>query len=399
MSNGAEAVGNAPLVFGDVVVTPYAELLDSPSGLSDARGGPIWPEWDRQVEARHCRGGRPCDRLPGSTGQPAATVARATWIGPIVRHYGHQVADFSMRILPSLLVDPDAKLLFATKPTLGIASLQEAPAFFHEILRWFGATIQQCELVAEPVVVTRLDVHAQAEQLLGPGPGEGVLDALDHLTLSRLGDDRKAQQKVALVTRGGVRGRPVGGFAGEAYLERVARASGVEVIQPGPDTSLLAELKAYHSTDQLVFLEGSALHSLQLAGRLSADITVFSRGHGHHIAEANIAPRARSLNYVDATVGMVHGLRPSGEAAKPTGIAILDDERLLRALQDVGFAVASRWSTREFTSCRDEDVREWLRGFKAAGRSEVPGSRDEALRTLTDCGLPSLLPYARRVLA
>jgi hypothetical protein len=45
------------LIFRDVVVSPFDELLEASSGRSDHRGGPDWPDWDRQTVARHRRRG------------------------------------------------------------------------------------------------------------------------------------------------------------------------------------------------------------------------------------------------------------------------------------------------------------------------------------------------------
>ena len=50
--------------YRDVIVVPYQALLDKWQDGEFHQGGPMWPEWDRQLAARHCRGGLPVDVMP-----------------------------------------------------------------------------------------------------------------------------------------------------------------------------------------------------------------------------------------------------------------------------------------------------------------------------------------------
>src|SRR5262245_5235752 len=108
------------LAFSDTAIVPFSELLDTPFGASDHRGGPVWPRFDGQMPARHCRAGVPIDVEPAVEGPFAETIGPVAWGGPIVRHFGHQLADFSMRLPHTVDRRPDLPLAFATKPDYGI---------------------------------------------------------------------------------------------------------------------------------------------------------------------------------------------------------------------------------------------------------------------------------------
>ena len=68
-------------------------------------------------------------------------------------------------------------------------------------------------------------------------------------------------------------------IAGEPYLEDVLRRSWVRVLRP--ETVPLAEqLRNYRAATDIVFAEGSALHALQLLGRVDADVAVLGAASG-----------------------------------------------------------------------------------------------------------------------
>ena len=113
------------LTFRDVLVTPYSDLLSVsriPGRRRDAarrpvhRGGPHWPDFDTQHEARHCRRGEPVNDEPEWQPSGERLRGRWAWAGPISSHFGHQIIDFSMRLGPTLAQDGEARFLFAATP-------------------------------------------------------------------------------------------------------------------------------------------------------------------------------------------------------------------------------------------------------------------------------------------
>jgi hypothetical protein len=143
--------------FSDVVVVPYSELLHEPHGAFH-RGGPIWPEWDRAGIERHWVGRQPYDDLPIA---PDA-VQRSNrddlfWAGAICRHFGHQIMDFSLRIVPARAAAPDAAFLFAGREG------KPLPPFFPAILDWLDVPPDRRVILERPTRFPRLRAAAQPE--------------------------------------------------------------------------------------------------------------------------------------------------------------------------------------------------------------------------------------------
>jgi hypothetical protein len=369
----------ALLGFRDVLVTPYTGLLDVPRGGEYHRGGPSWPDWSSQTAARHCLLGRPQDVEPPETEPASALTGPVAWGGGITWHFGHQIADFTTRLLPTLAEMPDVRFAFSTHERALMRSMDQTPRHFREALDWYGIGHEQVDLIIEPTLVERLVVAPQAEQLHGPGPEPWYLDLQDEHTASRLGDVKRRGS--LYISRAGMAAR----FAGEAYLETVLQKVGFRVLRP-ETVSLGHQLRAYAGAESIVFAEGSALHGAQLMGRSLGDVTVLARRTGKNLAQAALKPRARSLCYVDAVRSLMHGLDIGTEPAEYFGLSILDPERLLAALP-----IAHLWDQKAFEAARDTDVQEWLEIERASPRWAVPGSPELVTESLRAAGLDHML--------
>lgn len=374
--------------FRDVVVVPYTDLLDRWRDGEIHRGGPIWPRWEAQVEARHRRAGAPVDVEPAD---PAGAVVEAgpmAWGGAVVDEFGHQVADFSARLLATRVARPDLPIAFSSRPDLGYESLATAPAYFRVILDWLGVPAEQIRLLNEPTRVSELFVAPQAEQLRGPGPDAGYLDALDALVLSRVGPAQR-QDELLYVSRAGVPTR----FAGEDYLETALQAAGVAVMRP--ETLPLADqMRAYRGADGIVFAEGSALHVLQLLGRVDADVLVLMRRLGTRLAEANLRPRVRSLAYDELADHFVHGLLPTGRPAWEKSLSIVAPERFVEAFAVRGVDLGAVWSEDQWAAARDADILRWVDGQAADPSHLGAGSVEHILSGLDEAGFGHLVEQA-----
>ncbi len=381
-----------PLEFRKVIVTPYTELLDTPRGLSYHRGGPHWPDWDGQTVARHRLGGRPADVRPKSEVAEQRLTAPLAWGGAIVWHFGHQVADFSMRLLPTLAVRPDAVIAFASSSRWGIHSIASAPPYFVEILNWFGVAEEQVVFIDRPSLVERLFVVPQAEQLNRPnllgaapevGPSASHLDMLDHLVEVRLGDvPRNGSVYVG-------RSRQHARFAGEAFLERMLGSIGVHVVHP-EELSLSEQLREYVSAEHLVFAEGSAIHATKLLGRCLGDVAILTRRAGRPFAQPSLVPRARTLQYLDAAPGLVHSRHEAGGPAYDRGLSILSEDKLLKSLASYGWDLSGSWDSRAFAEAQAADLMSWLSEELRSQRGGVSGVRSMILSTVESAGLAHL---------
>jgi hypothetical protein len=124
--------------------------------------------------------------------------------------------------------------------------------------------------------------------------------------------------EVLFVSRAGV-GE---GLVGEAALEDFFAALGARIYRP-EQHPLAEQLATYLSHAQLVFTEGSALHGLQLLGRIPGELTVLARRPGR-FGQAFLAPRVAALHHVPLAGPAVHGRAPDGRHAEWEGLVYLD---------------------------------------------------------------------------
>jgi hypothetical protein len=378
--------------FTDVVVSPFTELLDVGMGRSDHRGGPSWPDWEQQVAARLCRQGEPVDVEPLQADPVASIDEPVAWGGPITDHFGHQVVDFSMRLIPALRDQPDTTFLFASAPRYQVPTIADAPPLFGQILDWLGVARSRARLIDRPTLVKSLDVAAQAEQLYGPGPSPSHLDVMDELVARRLHD--APRKDTVYVSRAGQHAR----FAGEAFVENALRSAGVTILRP-ETTPLARQLATYATAARLIFAEGSALHAFSLLGRVPGEVLVLKRGPGWNVGYEGLTPRATSATYVDPVSGFVAGLRPSGDIATEAGLAFIEPRLLGAQLHDVVPRLgAGAWDAAAFRAAQASDALDWLGEPRTRHIARTPGSANVLLDGLRRAGLGHLVRHAQRLL-
>jgi hypothetical protein len=378
--------------FTDVVVSPFTELLDVGLGRSDHRGGPRWPAWEEQREARQCRSGEPVDVEPEAADPVARIDEPVAWGGPITDHFGHQVVDFSMRLIPTLRDQPDTTFLFASAPRYRVDNIAGAPPFFGQILDWLGVASSRARLIDRPTLARSLSVAAQAEQLYGPGPDAAHLDVMDELVAGRLKALPRSQ--VVYVSRAGQHAR----FAGEAFIEDVLRSAGATIVRP-ENVPLAKQLATYARAERLIFAEGSALHAFSLLGRVPADVTVLKRGPGWNVGIEGLEPRARSAEYVDPVTGFVAGLRPTGDVAIEAGLAFTEPQVLEEQLRAAVPALApGAFDAGAFRAAQVSDALDWLAEPRTRHIARTPGSVDALLDGLRRAGLGHIVRLANELI-
>jgi SAM-dependent methyltransferase len=371
------------MIFKDVVVSPFTDLLEGPSGGFDHRGGPAWPDFDRQTTARHCRSGKTIDVAPTDLKPTDVIDEPAAWGGPLIRHYGHALAEFSMRLAPTADEHGSLPMLFATKPgSTGINSIDEVPGFLGAIWRWFD--VYQPRMISQPTLVRELAVAPQAEQLGGPGPSSRHLDLLDEHASRKLG--ALSSLPPVYISRATQRGH----FAGELYVERVMTAAGVLVVRP-ERLGLVAQLRLYASSEHIIFSEGSAIHTTQLLGHLQGSVSVILR-RPWRFAAASVEPRVRHIKYVHAIRGTLMGVLPGGVPDPGNGLTVLDTNRLRNNLVELVPGLA--FDPAAYEKERDAEVIRWIESLEP---SRV-GQPDTLLSALVAEGLAHLVPKATGIL-
>jgi hypothetical protein len=365
-------------LFRDVPVVPVTGMA-----RPKPRGGPIWPDFGRQVGARFCRDGRPADRRPVL---PAAAALHpldrpAVWGGFLIHQFGHLVGEQLTRLPQSLQERPDDLYLFTVQPGIGRDSL---PGHVWDVLAWFGVRRWRVRLVDRPCLVRELRVAPQGE-MLGRQPTSGsYLARLD--AIAERNGLVPALATVVFVTRAGMVARGQGGHAGEGYLAQVLAGLGVRVIDPGA-LPLRDQLAAYAGATVLVFSEGSAQHGRCLLGWLPQDIHVLRRRSRRNTAITQLRARARTLQYHETVHGMLGtatgGARPRVDLAA----ALYDLGAVFRLFAGLGLNLAAVWDDHAYRAAVRADVAGWMAAHRVDDRQHAAN-----LATLAAAGFADLSP-------
>lgn len=414
------AIAERLRLFRDIIVHPTQEMRD-PDGAF-FRGGPDWPRFGLQVLVRHCWDAVPrvidqeplpardewpyCDPLllasfwphlgvdPGLSppaqrrlmAELAASHAplpeqvfdsaeAGIWCGPISLHFGHMVADFGMRIAASSQVEASTPLVFSLPPF----RYPEPPPHFWQIIDHLRVDRRRVLLLRKPARFRRLYVLPQAERPFGGGPTPRHLDLIDAITGSDAPADRDLDY--VFVSRAQL---PEGRFAGETYLDEALTAAGVTVCHPEA-SDLASQLRLYRRARVLLFSEGSALHALQLLGRMQAEIVVLVRRPGRQLAAASLRPRVGRLRYLPAARALIHDLTRSGRPDTRAGLSLIDEDRCIAGLRAIGIDLAPFWDPAAHAERRDADLEIWRGRPRPAGAH--PRDRELVEQQLRAAGL------------
>jgi hypothetical protein len=344
-------------LFRDVVVAPTESVVGKRT-RAEFQGGPLWPDFAGRVAVRHCRGTPPLpfDVAPTPPAQVDDGIEAAIWCGPICPHFGHGIADFAMRIADSAH-RTDLPLLFSHWPGGGT----RRPAWFDGILAQFGVPETRLLIRDAPIRVARLHVFPQAERIGGTAPAAAYLDLLDRVTPGDV--DEALAGATVFVSRSRIHRLTLAGrIAGETWLDRAMAAAGAVVLHP--ETRPLAEqLRLYRSARRLVFSEGSALHALQLLGRIRAEVSVLVRRPGVRMAGRAIGARTGQVHWLEPLRGVVAGR--GHEAGRPDAsraLTLLDATALREAIgETTGLSLAPHWDEAAWEEAWRRDLSRWLR--------------------------------------
>lgn len=355
--------------FRDLLIVPYKYLVDSSRGGTHAQGGPVWPDWEICIH-RHHKAGKPIDWYPEyDETAPLHEMAEGWWAGACCDHFGHQVVDFSSKLaLYSEILGPEEKIVVATKTGSGMDSYETLPGFARKIYEYFGFGADRIIVVSEPSRFRMIWSIPQQEQHGGWPATEEHLQALTRRADTAMRQKTPWQGGRFYVSR--TRMAHGGGLGGEKFLENRIAAHGYQVIYP-EELPLLDQLELYHSASELVFQEGSALHGLQLLGRVNAKLTILVRRPGFKMLETNLQQRFKNLTY--ATVGerFLFGRKANGKPADANGLLLPDEEGLSRLAESLGIDDPSfARFTPEFNADIEADIEAYLGRERISSRAK-----------------------------
>ena len=366
--------GLAPMqLFRDIPVVPVTTVR-----RLKGRGGPIWPDFETQVAARHCRGGIPSDSQPKRPARMRPLKRHAVWGGFLAPQFGHLVSEHLTRLPQSLRDRPDDLYLFTVMPGTTPETL---PGYIWDVLDWYGVKRDRIRLVLRPFLASELRVAAQGEMLGRITTSAEFLDLLE-ATARRNGLVPEPNRYV-YVTRAGLVPEGKGGHAGESYLADLLQRLGVKVVEPG-QLSIRRQMEVYSGAGTLIFAEGSALHGRCLLGRVAQDIHVLRRRPLRNTAQLQLSARCRHLAYHPVLAGRLGTRTDLRGNRNDLELAFLDPEVLFAVFADIGIDLRPHWNADAYTAAVRSDLSAWM--------ARVPTSADQLAENLDVLADLDLLP-------
>lgn len=347
--------------YSAIDIVPFARLGPIPH-----EGGPLFPDWEEEPTSRFFRTeGKPADIYPSVTHRqttPSVVIDKpALWLGPVFPHFGHQIADFSTRLLESVRY---GELLGECDFIVGCRSTESKLLDFQkQIYEWYGIDHNQLVFANVPIRARELHVAAQAELLWGrEPPHSNYIESLKDIQDSRL--DSYCAGATVYVSRAASKAGKIGG---EAWLEWVLGTHGVTVIRPEA-LPIERQLNIYASADTLIFSEGSAVHALQLLGRVGA-VHILKRRpgnpsrYGYNFLEHLLAPRCSELHYHSLCHLMHYHIDNLGRHRLEKGISIPMESKLIDFVSDFDVTPSER-QIRMLSDFIAVDEENWLGHYK-----------------------------------
>jgi len=368
-------------VFNDITVVPC-----KPAGSKGNKSfGPIWPNWNNQVIARHCRSNIPIDKCPEMPSGDCVPVHEPLiWGGVLHRHFGHFVAEIAPRILQSRRDCPSGKFLYAVDSRIMRSkSWEGVPGHFKPITEWFGLQQENVLFCRSVIKAKHLEVAVQAEQLGRKVPCAEYLDLLDE---NRIRNKLVPQQnKYVFVSRARMPAR-LGGNAAPDYFDTKLKELGVKIFYPEKH-SLVDQLAIYSGAEKLIFAQGSAVHGLQLLGRGLMSVSILNRSPETGMAKFNLTPRCENLNYIDASRNYFNLDGRNGIPIPRDGKAIFETDVLFEEFKKLGLNLSTVWNQKEYLAAVEENLKLWLSdSLRELARRGYRGKQTRAIEELYRSG-------------
>ena len=215
----------------------------------------------------------PVNRLevhrPDHTDEIPVHAGPTLYAGPYFAHFGHGVAEGLHRLWAArhFMDFAEARIVFQMK-----AGAVRRP--------WFDAMLELIGIARDRVLL--LDHVARFEELHVPAQGRALGGALllpDYLALFPLApiDVPADAPKRLYVSRS--RYTHSGIYLGESLVEGVLAQAGFAIVHP-QEIPLRTFAGLLRGAETIVFAEGSAIHNLELTGRLDARVMVIGRRDG-----------------------------------------------------------------------------------------------------------------------
>lgn len=266
--------------------SPTGDALPEPACVRDAVLGPLVPASTppaigcrartAPIVLEHLRGDTPGGVIDVLEIHPVdddpdmpRIAGPALYAGPLFTHFGHMLAEGIHRLWAATAFPPlaDATIVFQGDPA------QAAPAWLTEVLGLCGIAPERLLVVRRPTLFAQLWVPKQG-RVLG---GEILIrDYARLFPLAPIVADRTGSDRLYLSRSRHIHG---GTYLGESLIDARLAAAGFEVIHP-QEMATAALVRKLAGAALIVLAEGSAIHNLELCGRVAARLFVIGRRIG-----------------------------------------------------------------------------------------------------------------------
>lgn len=321
----------------------------------------------------------PVNRLevhpPENGGEAPFLPGPTLYAGPYFAHFGHALAESLHRLWAArhFAEYRDARIVFQAQPD------SARPAWFDAILTLIGIA---------PERVLLLDHVARFEELHIPAQGRALGGALllaDYLSLFPLAPIAVPAEAPKRLYVSRSRYTHSGIYLGESMVERVLEQAGFAIVHP-QDLPLGRFAGMLRAAETIVFAEGSAIHNLELTGRVDARVMVVGRRDGmRRKFEALVTSLAREAAFFSRArvAGSLNWDRANGQPQLSTACSIVPIGALIEAIgafADVALPVPDEAEVR--AAMRDDLLR-YMRDPRG-GQGSTAAERVRARRALEE---------------
>jgi hypothetical protein len=289
------------------------------------------------------------------------------YAGPFFAHYGHFVAECIHRLW-AWHEEPGKFDYIASFPAIRHPRFQPANPqslfdFQRPVLEYLAIPIEKLLPIQEAVIAEHITVPAQASILGQRGARArgytGYMAERGARFFAGYQPKNAAPPERIYVSRSSY--LTTGSFAGERYIEQLLADEGFHVMRPEA-MPLAEQLHYYRNAKQLIFAEGSAIHTTELLGTLKAEVAILlRRRHSYKQWIPLVNKRCKRLK-IFAKCDQLPSLaiNKNGEDVTPTALTIVDAPALAGFLRQNGFAKLPTFSPSGFWQMEAADIARYL---------------------------------------
>lgn len=218
----------------------------------------------------------------------------AVYAGPLWGHFGHFMAEGVHRLWLAF----DKEYMHLPIIFVQNGGWNKLPSWALDFLRLRGLE-DRCQVVTKPTEFRHLMVP-ECGKVLGQLPRPEYRTLLDEIYPIKTTSLKAPKEKIAVLRAHLSKGRAIG----EELLEESIRKNGYICIRPEL-ISMAEQFDLYINARKIIFTEGSAIHLLDSAPNITADIAFMPRRYsGTRLAQHSLLKNAKSLHIFPNSVAL-----------------------------------------------------------------------------------------------